>query len=102
MRTEWMVLAIAALAPGCVSTSVRSDLSDLRTLAHTDDLADVDGAVDDAPVQAVQDVLAQPLDADAAVRIALLNNRELRATLRELGIGRGRLLTAGLLANPLV
>jgi outer membrane protein TolC len=45
-------------------------------------------------------LLAQPLTADAAVRIALLNNRELRATLREVGIARGHLIQAGLLPNP--
>lgn len=43
---------------------------------------------------------AEPLTADAAVRLALLNNRELRAALREVGVARGRLTQAGLLPNP--
>jgi cobalt-zinc-cadmium efflux system outer membrane protein len=43
---------------------------------------------------------AQPLTVDAAVRVALLNNRELRATLREVGVARGHLVQAGLLPNP--
>lgn len=47
-------------------------------------------------------LLAEPLDADTAVRVALLNNRQLRAVLREMGIARGRLLQAGLLPNPRV
>jgi outer membrane protein TolC len=47
-------------------------------------------------------LLRKPLDADGAVRVALLNNRELRATLREMGIARGRLIQAGLLPNPVV
>jgi outer membrane protein, heavy metal efflux system len=48
----------------------------------------------------VHALLQQALDADGAVRVALLNNRELRATLREVGIARGHLLQAGLLPNP--
>jgi len=47
-------------------------------------------------------LLTKPLDADGAVRLALLQNRELRATLVELGIPRGRLVQAGLLPNPTV
>jgi outer membrane protein TolC len=100
MRTDVLLLALAV--SGCVSTSVRGDLDDLRELAHVDALPDVDGPVDDAPSDDVADTLTQPLDADAAVRIALANNRALRATLRELGVERGRLLTAGLLPNPVV
>jgi outer membrane protein TolC len=103
MHSRPLALALAvALAPGCVSTAVRGDLADLRDLAHVATLPDVDGPVDDASAPEVSEILAQPLDADAAVRIALANNRELRAELRELGVERGRLLAAGLLANPLV
>lgn len=46
------------------------------------------------------DILQQPLTADASVRLALANNRGLRASLRELGIADGQLLQAGLLPNP--
>jgi outer membrane protein TolC len=47
-------------------------------------------------------LLTEPLDADRAVRVALLNNRDLRATLRELGVSRGLMVEAGLLPNPRV
>lgn len=50
----------------------------------------------------VRTMLGKPLDADAAVRIALLDNRELRARMRELGVARARVLEAGLVANPLL
>ena len=36
--------------------------------------------------------LARPLDADAAMRIALANNRDLRASLASLGVAAGVLL----------
>lgn len=45
-------------------------------------------------------LLAQPLTEDAAVRVGLLNNRELRSALREVGIARGQLVQAGVLPNP--
>ncbi len=100
MRRDLLLLALTLV--GCVSTSVRGDLDDIRQLTGATALADVDGPVEDVPTQDALDTLAHPLDADGAVRIALLNNRELRATMRELGIRRGALLTAGLLPNPLV
>ncbi|WP_338760877.1 TolC family protein [Massilia sp. METH4] len=45
-------------------------------------------------------MLAQPLSADDAVRIALLNNRGLQATYWELGIAEADLVQAGRLQNP--
>lgn len=47
-----------------------------------------------------QAMLAQPLGADDAVRIALLNNRALQATYWELGIAEADLVQAGRLPNP--
>jgi outer membrane protein TolC len=48
----------------------------------------------------VQRLLAQPLTAENAVRIALLNNRDLRAELVGLGVARGELVQASLFPNP--
>jgi cobalt-zinc-cadmium efflux system outer membrane protein len=99
-RGAGLALLIAVLAPAC-SSSLRPELSKVRTLAKVERLpalpagdAEI-GASDDASA-----LLDKPLDADAAVRVALLNNRELRARLRELGIRRGQLLQAGLIGNP--
>lgn len=50
----------------------------------------------DADVRALID---QPLTEDSAVRIALLNNHNLRAELGSLGIARGQLVQASLLPN---
>ena len=63
-------------------------------------VADVE--VDPVASEEAHRMLGEPLTADAAVRVALLNNRELRATLRELGVARGRLMQAGVLPNPTV
>ncbi|MBQ5946082.1 TolC family protein [Massilia sp. ST3] len=45
-------------------------------------------------------LLKEPLGADQAVRVALLNNRSLRASLAGLGVAEADLVQAGRLANP--
>lgn len=75
----------------------------VQSLANVEEIAQVtDLAVDPVSGEDVRELLKRPLNVEAAVRIALLNNRELRATLREMGIARGRLIQAGLLPNPTV
>lgn len=48
----------------------------------------------------VAELLKQPLTADSAVEIALLNNRGLQASFSELGIAEADRVRAGRLANP--
>jgi outer membrane protein TolC len=48
----------------------------------------------------VAELLAQALTADAAVQIALFNNRELQAAYFELGVSEADLVQAGRLPNP--
>lgn len=48
----------------------------------------------------VKRLLAEPLSADAAVKIAILNNRGLQASLSELGIAEADRVQAGRLRNP--
>src|SRR5437762_7020575 len=50
---------------------------------------------------AIRALLRRNLSADAAVQIALLNNRELQATFEEIGIAQADLIEAGLLKNPI-
>ncbi|MBV8501593.1 MAG: TolC family protein [Paucibacter sp.] len=58
---------------------------------------------DAAAAQArVAELLGAPLSADAAVELALLNNRSLQAQLGNLGIAGAELVRAGRLRNPLV
>ena len=96
-----LVALLAAALAGCASSSIGSDMRRVKDLTRAATLAEVaDRDVDPAVPEEARKLLKRPLDADAAVRIALLNNRELRATLREMGIQRGRLVQAGLLPNP--
>jgi outer membrane protein TolC len=50
----------------------------------------------------VKRLLAQPLGADAAVKIAILNNRGLQADLASLGIAEADVVQAGRLRNPVM
>lgn len=49
---------------------------------------------------AVRDLLARDLTIDGAVRVALLNNRALRATFEELGLSQAELAASSRLPNP--
>jgi cobalt-zinc-cadmium efflux system outer membrane protein len=59
-----------------------------------------DSEQDHRAQEAVHRLLQQELTADAAVQIALLNNRNLQATYESLGIAQADLVEAGLLENP--
>lgn len=48
----------------------------------------------------VNQLLAQPLTADTAVQIALNNNKDLQASLTELGVAESDLVQAGRIRNP--
>jgi outer membrane protein TolC len=105
MRTEPLfgvgVLALAFASAGCATTSTASDFARIRTMTG----AALAPAVDREAVALetgddVRAILEEPLTVEDAVRVALLNNRELRATLREVGSARGDFVQAGLLPNP--
>ena len=53
-----------------------------------------------AAYAATKQLLAKPLTADAAMRIALLNNRGLQASLSDFGIAEADFVQAGHLRNP--
>lgn len=87
----------------CATTSLRGDVTSIEaTLSSRANLSITLPAYDapDTVPEEVDTLLEHPLTADDAVRIALLNNREGRAALAELGIARGNYVQAGLLPNP--
>ena len=101
MRLELGLLALSFALGGCVATGIGGDLHNVESASHAK-VADVSDDVDLDTPKEVHDAIAKPLDADGAARVALLSNRELRASLREMGISRGRLAQAALLPNPIV
>lgn len=97
-------LALAALVlPACASSSLSSDVRDVRDVlssrASASALSGLRGGEgwSDGGVVKLPD---RPLTLDDAVQIAFANNREVWASLHELGIARGRAVQAGLLPNP--
>src|ERR1700712_2386597 len=101
-RTE--ALALLALLGACASGNIGSDVSRVRALTHAEALPKGE-RVEHGKVETTNDkdarvLLGKPLTESSAVRVALLNNRDLRGDLRELGVSRGRLMQAGLVANP--
>ncbi|MGE4110184.1 MAG: TolC family protein, partial [Burkholderiales bacterium] len=102
---SWIALCCALLLGGCATFS-----DDGGTRSVNDALAargikqpapwiknDADASRAGAEVHKL---LAQPLGADDAVRIALLNNRGLQAAYAGLGIAEADLVQAGRLRNP--
>jgi len=97
-------LLMAAVLGGCASFSpdggfdsvqqaARDRLGKELVMARADaDLAAID--------RRVAGLLAQPLTMDAAVQVALLNNRGLQAAFQDLGITEADLVQAGRLPNP--
>ncbi|MGE0797694.1 MAG: TolC family protein [Lautropia sp.] len=94
----------AVLAAGCttldadtafapVAASARERLDQTVVWNRSDD--------DERRITArVAELLRAPLDADAAVQVALLNSRSLQATFHGLGIAAAELIQTGRLPNP--
>ncbi len=97
-------ILLSLLATGCATTGLNDDLASIRrTVNARGALAEFDLPRLEAPEAVPEEVdrlLEQPLTADAAMRLALINNREARAALAEIGIARGQFMQAGLVPNP--
>ncbi len=102
MRRALFVLA--ALLPGCASTSAAPAFRDTAQLVEARTghriFWNQGGAYDDAVARRVRDLLGRDLSIDAALQIALLNNRDLQALYEDLSIAQADLVQAGLLQNP--
>src|SRR5258708_1758195 len=100
--------AVAILAPlalvGCSSVRPEAAFQDVqRTVAARtgQNLQWIrDPATNQKVEQKVQSLLTKDLTVEAAVQIALFNNRSLQATFEEIGISQADLVQAGLLKNP--
>lgn len=99
MGADLRLVALVGLLTGCVP-SLRSDLSRIEQLTAQRLPREVLGEVDLGEPADVSRALREPLTVDGAVRLALANNREIRASLRDLGVERGLLAQAHLLPNP--
>jgi cobalt-zinc-cadmium efflux system outer membrane protein len=101
LRLTQMTVAAALLA-GCVSSNAGYD--DVRTITAARLGEDVRWHEKEeegrTPRVETRRLLAAPLTADAAARLALLNSPSLQASFERLGIARGELVHALRLPNP--
>lgn len=105
-RPRWLAVAVTTLLlsgalSGCVSRD--AGYQDVRKVVASRSGHDVrwdhlEGGAGSA--DAVQKLLAKPLTAENAVKVALLNSAELQAAFEELGIARAELVSALRLPNP--
>ena len=98
------LLPLSLLLLGCVD--LRSQLEDDRVELRRD-LARRTGAAsetsprfDGAVVPQARELLAEPLTEERAIKIAVLNNREVQAAFARLGVASAELVQSGLLRNP--
>jgi outer membrane protein, heavy metal efflux system len=101
-----VLLLIAALLTGCVTVPRDGDFSEVERMVGERIPQKVywyQGGEEDNQVKAALDnLLKEPLTAQSAVQIALLNNRRLQSEYENLGIAQADLVQAGLLSNPVL
>jgi cobalt-zinc-cadmium efflux system outer membrane protein len=104
-RTSLAVICSLVLLGGCVTIDLRSDFSEISSNVQErlavplfwNNGTDLDREANER----LSNLLKQTLNADAAVQIGLLNNRDLQAMYSDLGIAQADLVQAGLLKNPM-
>ena len=103
-RAAALFAAVLGLLAGCASVDPRPAHQAVEHLTrpHTGQPLTVltDEASQVAAADQVRQLLAEPLQAEAAVRVALLNHRGLQARLAQLGISQAELAQATSLPNP--
>ena len=96
--------ALLLLLSGCATFDQRAGFSDVRTAVEERSgkrvAWNLGTELDAEAAEDVRRLLAGPLTADAAIQVALLNNRGLQATYAELGVAQADVVQAGLLTNP--
>ena len=98
---------IALLSSGCASIASDGGRSDVdllvrdRLMMPGDAPEPIATASDgSAPSEAIAALLAQPLTADSAMRVALGSNARVQASLASLGVARAMVLEARAVSNP--
>ena len=107
MTIKPLALMISVLAVGGCSTVAIKDDGTAQTTAlqrmgldAAPEAATFVATSDSSTSAQVEQLLQQPLSADTAVRLALLQNSQLRGQLAQLGVARADLQQAGLVSNP--
>ena len=104
MRRSLIAISAASFLSGCAAFSPDGGMSLVGTIAGQELRKDVialrtEDEAEKARIRVIH-LLKRPLTADAAVQIALLNNRGLQAAYNELGIAEAAMVGASLPPNP--
>ncbi|HET9405237.1 MAG TPA: TolC family protein [Burkholderiales bacterium] len=105
MKLSFLIVPAAFLLGGCATLSPDGGFGTVQSAARergiTQETRWIRSETDAGNARAaVKKLLAAPLTADAAVQIALANNRGLQATYADLGIAETDVVQAGRLRNP--
>ena len=103
VRTLLAAVAVVLLAGGCASVSPDGGVGEVQALSRErmqGTPVPLAAGPSAASAEAIAALLARPLDMDAAVQVALLNNPGLQASLATLGISDADRAQAGRLGNP--
>lgn len=104
MRRSLIAICAASLLSGCAAFSPDGGMSLVSSIAGQELRKDVaalrtEDEAEGARIH-VKQLLKRALTADAAVQVALLNNRGLQAAYNELGIAEAAMVSASLPPNP--
>src|SRR5690242_18874050 len=95
-----VALLVALALPACTSTNPDRAFTDEQPLASHELHRNRNSPADEAVDAHVRTLLATELTPEAAIQIALLNNRNLQAMYEDLSLAQADLVEAGLLKNP--
>jgi cobalt-zinc-cadmium efflux system outer membrane protein len=98
------VVFVAAVLPACASTSAAPAFKDTGQLVEARSGRRIfwnqGGAADEAVARHVHELVARDLSIETAIKIALINNKDLQAVYEDLSVAQADLVQAGLLQNP--
>src|SRR5512147_2177719 len=97
-RRRWFACALIGVA-GCATIPPDRGYADVREQIRQRGVAlPADAGADRSAL--IDEILAQPITADAAVRVALVNNPRIQVEFAKLGVTGAEVIQAGRLSNP--
>jgi cobalt-zinc-cadmium efflux system outer membrane protein len=106
LTTRPLMCIVLMGAAGCAAVNPRAGLPDVERMVSERGALPVSWPENEEGAKQVEatvsELVSAELTAESAVRIALLNNRNLQAVYQELGVAEADLVQAGLLPNPIL
>lgn len=104
---KFVAAVVAILTVGCVSVPRDAGFQEVDRIVREQSRHQVSWSPDTRitepiPASSIPELQKEELTIDRAVEIALSNNRDLQATLEELGIAQAELIAASTVRNPLL